>query len=65
MDFQGHFKDKHSKIGKTIGLFGKPLKASSKPSLLFVYNSFIRPYLDYGDIIYDKVYMLHFIKLKN
>ena len=42
LDFQEHLKDKLKKISKTIGLLRK------------VNKSFVRSYLDYGDIIYDK-----------
>ena len=31
-----------------------------RSSLLTIYNSFIRPYLDYGDIIYDQAYNASF-----
>ena len=31
-------------------------------SLLTVYKTFVRPYLDYGDVIYDKVFNQSFHK---
>ena len=31
-----------------------------RKSLITVYNSFIRPYLDYGEIIYDQAYNASF-----
>ena len=31
-----------------------------KPSLLTIYKSFIRPHLDYGDIIYDQCSPRHY-----
>ena len=56
MDFQEHLKDKLSKISKTIGLLRKLQKILTRPPLLTIYKSFIRPHRDYGDIIYDKAY---------
>ena len=56
LDFQDHLKDKLSKISKTTGLLGKLQKILTRAPLLTIYNSFIRPHLDYGDIIYDITY---------
>ena len=56
LDFQEHLKYKLSKISKTIGLLRKLQKILTRPPMLTIYNSFIRPHLDYGDIIYDKAY---------
>ena len=33
-----------------------------RPSLLQIYKSFVRPQLDYGDIIYDKAFIGSFQK---
>ena len=60
LDFQEHLKDKLSKIIKTIGLLRKLQKILTRPSLLTIYKSFIRPHLDYGDIMYDKAYNTSF-----
>ena len=56
LDFQEHLKGKLSKISRTIGLLIKLQKILTRPQLLTIYKSFIRPRLDYGDIIYDKAY---------
>ena len=56
LDFQEHLKDKLSKISKTIGLLRKLQKILTIPPLLTIYKSFIRPHIDYGDIIHDKAY---------
>ena len=56
MDFQEHFKDYLSKISKTTGLFRKLRKILPRIPLLTLYKSFIRPHLDYGDIINNKDY---------
>ena len=60
LDFQEHFKDKLSKISRTIGLLKKLQKILTRAPLLTIYKSFIRPHLDYGDIIYDKAYNCSF-----
>ena len=62
LDFQEHLKDKLSKISKTIGLLRKLQKILTRLPLLTIYKSFIRPHLDYGDIIYDKAYNSSFYK---
>ena len=62
LDFQEHLKDKFSKISKTIGILRKLQKILTRPPLLTIYKSFIRSHLDYGDIIYKKHIIAHFIK---
>ena len=44
------------KVNKTIGLPCKLQNILLRESLITIYKSFIRPYLDYGDIIYDGAY---------
>ena len=56
LDFKEHLKYKLSKISKTIGFLRKFQKIVTRASLLTIYKSLIRPYLDYGDIIYDEAY---------
>ena len=56
LDFQEHLKDKLSKISKTIGLLRKLQKILTRHPLITIYKLFIKPHLDYGDIIYDKAY---------
>ena len=56
LDFQGHFKSILSKVNKTIGLLRKLHSTLPRLPLLTIYKSFIRPNLDYGDIIYDQAY---------
>ena len=60
LDFQEHLKGKLIKISKKIGLLRKLQKILTRAPLLTIYNSFIRPHLDYGDIIYDKTYNCSF-----
>ena len=60
LNFQDQFKNKLSKISKTIGLLRKLHKILTWPPLLTIYKSFIRPHLDYGDIVYHKAYNASF-----
>ena len=56
LDFQGHLKNIYSKVNKTIGLLRKLHNTLPRLPLLTIYKSFIRPHLDYGDIIHDQAY---------
>ena len=56
LDFQGHLKNVYSKVNKTIGLLRKLHHTLPRLSLLTIYKSFIRPNLDYVDLIYDQAY---------
>ena len=43
-----------SKAMKGIGIIQKLNKILSRHSLITIYKSFVRPHLDYGDIIDDQ-----------
>ena len=60
LDFQGHLKSIFNKVNKTIGLLRKFHNTLPRLPLLTIYKSFIRPHLDYGDIIYDQAYNVSF-----
>ena len=49
-----------NKVNKTIGLLCKLQNIPPRSALLTIYKSFIRPHLDYGDIIYDQAYNASF-----
>ena len=49
-----------NKVNKTIGLLHKLHNILPRSALLTIYKSFIRPLLDYGDIIYDQAYNASF-----
>ena len=49
-----------NKVNKTIWLLWELQNTLPRPSLLTNYKSFIRPHLDYGDIIYDQAYNASF-----
>ena len=44
-----------TKVNKTIGLLWK-LKKKSRPVLMTKNKAFVRPPIDYGDVIYDEAY---------
>ena len=58
--FDKHLTNVSNKISKTIGLLRILQNILPRPALLIIYKCFIRPYLDYGDIIYDQAYNLSF-----
>ena len=60
LDFQEHLKSILNKVNKAIGLLRKLHNTLPRLSLLTIYKSFIRPHLDYGDIIYDQAYNVSF-----
>ena len=49
-----------NKISKIIGLLQKIQNILPRPALLTVYQCYIRPHVDYGDIIYDQAFNLFF-----
>jgi len=56
LDFSEHFKTLLNKINKTIGLLRKLRYSLPRSALITIYKSFIRPHIDYGDIVYDQSY---------
>ena len=60
LKFDNHIKMPLRKISKTIGLLYKLHKFLPKATLITIYKAFIRPHLDYGDILYDQAYNMSF-----
>ena len=54
LSFYDHINANISNANKDIGIIKRLSNTLSKNSLLTIYKSFIRPYLDYCDIIYDQ-----------
>ena len=54
LNFHHHLKEKISKANKSIGLIRRLYHNLPRKSLLIIYKSFIRPHLDYGNIIYHQ-----------
>ena len=55
LNFNEHIETKITKCNK-IGLMKKLSLILSRKSLLTIYKSFVRPNLDYADMIYDKTF---------
>ena len=56
LNFQEHLKNILNKVNKTIGLLRKPQNILPREPLLTIYKLFVRPHLDYGNVIYDQHY---------
>ena len=54
LDFNEDIGNKINKFNKIIGIMKRLSLFLSRKSLLTIYKSFVRPNLDYADIIYDK-----------
>ena len=48
------------KIRKTLGLLRKLHNLLPRSALITIYKAFVRPHLDYGDILYDQAYNMSF-----
>ena len=60
LNFEEHLKTIVNKTNKTIGLLRKFQNFLLRKLLLTIYKSFIRPHLDYGDVIYYQSYNTFF-----
>ena len=56
LNFEKHLDNIMITVAKTTELLRKLQAVSPRPSLVTIYKAFIRPHLDYGDIIYDRAY---------
>ena len=55
LNFSGHINEKIRKATKGINVIRKMNLSLPRSSLLTIYKSFVRPHLDYGDVIYDQL----------
>ena len=60
LTFDEHLKMVSLKISKTVGLLRKLHDLFPRSALITIYKAFVRPYLDYGDILYDQAYNMSF-----
>ena len=65
LDFNLHLKNVQNNVNKTRGLLRKLQITLPRTSLITIFKSFIRPHLDYGDIIYDRAYNTSFHQISN
>ena len=54
LNFNAHVDQKIKKYNRIIGLIRRLSINFPQNALLTIYKSFVRPHLDYGDILYDK-----------
>ena len=54
LTFKHHINEKINKANKGIGIIRKLNNIIPHSALLTIYRYFIRPHLDYGDVIYDQ-----------
>ena len=54
LNFDHHVKEKMTKESKGIGVIKKLSNTLPRDALLTIYKLFVRPHLDYGDIMYDQ-----------
>ena len=60
LNFIEHLKTISQKTDKTIGLLRKLQTFLPRAPLITIYESFIRPHLDYGGMIYDQSFNMSF-----
>ena len=60
LTFESHINMVTTKINKTIGLLLKLQNLSRRTFLIKIYKAFLRPHVDYGDILYDQAFTLSF-----
>ena len=60
LSFKNHLDGKISQVYKSIGILRKLSFSLPRSSLLTIYKSFIRPHLDYCDVIYDNSHNVTF-----
>ena len=53
-NFNTDITEKLVKASKVIGVIKSLFKSLPRNVLLTIYKSFVRPHLDYGDIVYDR-----------
>ena len=56
LTFEEHLKVITTKVNKTIGLMRKLRNVLPRLALMTLYKAFVRPHLDYGDVICDESY---------
>ena len=55
LNFTQHIVNAISKVNKGISIIKKKIRCSlPRKSLITTYSAFLRPLIDYGDIIYDQ-----------
>ena len=56
LTFEEHLKNVFNKTNERIGLLRKLSNLLPRQALVTIYKAFVRPYLDYGDVLYDQAF---------
>ena len=56
LSFEKHLETVQCKINKTIGLIRKLQSLLPRTALITMHKTFVRPHLDYGDILYNQAH---------
>ena len=56
LTFEEHLKNGFNKANKTIRLLRKLSNLLPRQALVTIYKEFVRPHLDYGDVLCDKAF---------
>ena len=56
LTFEEHYKTILSKTNRTIGLLRKLQSLLPRAALITIYKGFVRPHLDYRDVLYDQAF---------
>ena len=60
LDFHEHFRNIFKMVNKTMSLLRKLQNNLPRAPLVTIYKFFIRPYLGFGDILYDQIFNNYF-----
>ena len=56
LTIEEHLKNIFNKTNKRIGLLRKLSNLLPRQALITIYKAFVRPHLDYGDVLYDQAF---------
>ena len=56
LTFEDHYKTVLSKTNRAIGLLRKLQNLLPREALITIYKAFVRPHLDYGDVLFDQAF---------
>ena len=60
LTFEEHYITILNKTNRTIGLLRKLRSLLPRAALITIYKAFVRPHLDYGDILYEQAFNASF-----
>ena len=60
LTFEERYKTILNKTNSTIGLLPKLQSLLPRVALITIYKAFVRPHLDYGDVLYDQTFNASF-----